>query len=89
MSHLNLHKTFCIPHGGGGPGVGLVAAAAIWCPTSPRTPCTRAPRDALGIGPVSQAPFGSAGVLPVSWAYIRLLSGDGLAHATKLGRPRR
>jgi glycine dehydrogenase len=67
VSHLNLHKTFCIPHGGGGPGVGPVAVAEHLVP----------------IGPVSAAPFGSAGILSISWAYIRLLSSEGLAHATK------
>jgi glycine dehydrogenase len=83
VSHLNLHKTFCIPHGGGGPGVGPVAVAEHLVPYLPTHPLH--PRAELreGIGPVSAAPFGSAGILPISWAYVRLLSGDGLAHATK------
>jgi glycine dehydrogenase len=83
VSHLNLHKTFCIPHGGGGPGVGPVAVAEHLVPFLPSHPLhpRRAQRE--GIGPVSAAPFGSAGILSISWAYIRMLSGEGLAHATK------
>jgi glycine dehydrogenase len=83
VSHLNLHKTFCIPHGGGGPGVGPVAVAEHLVPFLPSHPMH--PRNAQreGIGPVSAAPFGSAGILAISWAYIRMLSGVGLAHATK------
>jgi glycine dehydrogenase len=83
VSHLNLHKTFCIPHGGGGPGVGPVAVAEHLVPFLPSHPLhpRRAQRE--GIGPVSAAPFGSAGILAISWAYIRMLSADGLAHATK------
>ncbi len=83
VSHLNLHKTFCIPHGGGGPGVGPVAVASHLVPYLPSHPMHPRPEGRRGIGPVSQAPFGSAGILAISWAYIRLLSGDGLAHATK------
>jgi glycine dehydrogenase len=83
VSHLNLHKTFCIPHGGGGPGVGPVAVAEHLVPFLPTHPMHPRPAQRDGIGPVSAAPFGSAGILAISWAYIRMLSGDGLAHATK------
>ncbi|HEY6427322.1 MAG TPA: aminomethyl-transferring glycine dehydrogenase [Acidimicrobiales bacterium] len=83
VSHLNLHKTFCIPHGGGGPGVGPVAVAQHLVPYLPSHPMDPRPDHRNGIGPVSGAPFGSAGILPISWAYVRLLSGTGLAHATK------
>jgi glycine dehydrogenase len=84
VSHLNLHKTFCIPHGGGGPGVGPVAVAAhlaAYLPTHPLHP--DASRRA-GTGPVSAAPFGSAGILPISWAYIALMGADGLTSATEV-----
>jgi glycine cleavage system P protein (glycine dehydrogenase) len=83
VSHLNLHKTFCIPHGGGGPGVGPVAVAAhlaAYMPTHPLHPLG-SQRD--GVGPVSAAPFGSAGILPISWAYIALMGPDGLISATE------
>ena len=83
VSHLNLHKTFCIPHGGGGPGVGPVAVAEHLVPFLPSHPMHPRPGRRAGIGPVSAAPFGSAGILAISWAYVRLLSGAGLAHATK------
>jgi glycine dehydrogenase len=83
VSHLNLHKTFCIPHGGGGPGVGPVAVAAHLVPYLPSHPMHPDSERRNGIGPVSAAPYGSAGILPISWAYIRLLSAAGLAHATK------
>ncbi len=83
VSHLNLHKTFCIPHGGGGPGVGPVAVAEHLVPFLPSHPLHPRPEHREGIGPVSAAPFGSAGILSISWAYIRMLSGEGLAHATK------
>jgi glycine dehydrogenase len=83
VSHLNLHKTFCIPHGGGGPGVGPVAVAEHLVPFLPSHPMHPRPEQHDGIGPVSAAPFGSAGILSISWAYVRLLSGAGLAHATK------
>ena len=83
VSHLNLHKTFCIPHGGGGPGVGPVAVAKHLVPYLPSHPMHPRPDQRTGIGPVSAAPFGSAGILSISWAYIRMLSGAGLAHATK------
>jgi len=83
VSHLNLHKTFCIPHGGGGPGVGPVAVAAHLAPFLPSHPMHPVPECREGIGPISAAPFGSAGILAISWAYMRLLAGPGLAHATK------
>jgi glycine dehydrogenase len=83
VSHLNLHKTFCIPHGGGGPGVGPVAVAEHLVPFLPSHPLHPRPNQREGIGPVSAAPFGSAGILSISWAYIRMLSDAGLAHATK------
>ncbi len=71
VSHLNLHKTFCIPHGGGGPGVGPVAARAHLAPFLPGQQF-----------PVAAAPFGSAGILPISWAYIAMMGADGLRRAT-------
>jgi glycine dehydrogenase len=83
VSHLNLHKTFCIPHGGGGPGVGPVAVAEHLVPFLPSHPLHPLADQREGIGPISAAPFGSSGILSISWAYIRLLSSAGLAHATK------
>ncbi|MGA0879766.1 MAG: aminomethyl-transferring glycine dehydrogenase, partial [Ilumatobacteraceae bacterium] len=80
-SHLNLHKTFCIPHGGGGPGVGPVAVKAHLAPFLPTDPVSRAPIDC---GPVSAAPFGSAGILPISWAYMKLMGESGLRRATEM-----
>lgn len=79
VSHLNLHKTFCIPHGGGGPGVGPVAARAHLAPFLPGHPY--AP-ELPGGYPVSSAPYGSASILPISWAYIRMMGGDGLRAAS-------
>jgi glycine dehydrogenase len=75
VSHLNLHKTFCIPHGGGGPGVGPVAARAHLAPFLPGAP---------EAGPVTAARYGSAGVLPISWAYIAMMGADGLRRATQV-----
>jgi glycine dehydrogenase len=76
VSHLNLHKTFCIPHGGGGPGVGPVAVRAHLAPYLPGNPLT-------GEGhAISAAPHGSAGILPISWAYLRMMGPDGLSAAT-------
>jgi glycine dehydrogenase len=79
VGHLNLHKTFCIPHGGGGPGVGPIGVRAHLAPFLPGHPET-AP-DAV-VGPVAAAPWGSAGILPISWAYIRMMGAQGLRRAT-------
>ncbi len=84
VSHLNLHKTFCIPHGGGGPGVGPVAVRAHLAPHLPNHPLAAEAGPENGVGPVSAAPFGSASILPISWAYVRLMGGDGLRHATQM-----
>ncbi|MCW2735558.1 aminomethyl-transferring glycine dehydrogenase [Nocardioides sp.] len=84
VSHLNLHKTFCIPHGGGGPGVGPVAARAHLAPYLPNHPLDPAAGPSSGPGPVSAAPYGSAGILPISWAYVRLMGAEGLTRATQL-----
>jgi glycine dehydrogenase len=83
VCHLNLHKTFCIPHGGGGPGVGPVAAAAHLAPFMPThgvVPCGG--EDA--IGPVASAPWGSAGILPISWMYISMMGAEGLTRASQI-----
>jgi glycine dehydrogenase len=82
VSHLNLHKTFCIPHGGGGPGVGPVAVRAHLAPYLPSHPMHPDPERRDGIGPISAAPYGSAGILPISWTYVRLMGGEGLTRAT-------
>jgi glycine dehydrogenase len=82
VSHLNLHKTFCIPHGGGGPGVGPVAVSAHLAPYLPSHAQHPDEDRREGIGPISAAPYGSAGVLPISWAYVRLMGAAGLAQAT-------
>jgi glycine dehydrogenase len=84
VSHLNLHKTFCIPHGGGGPGVGPIAVADHLAPYLPSHPLHPDPARRDGIGPVSGAPYGSAGILPISWAYIRMMGTEGLAEATSV-----
>jgi glycine dehydrogenase len=91
VCHLNLHKTFCIPHGGGGPGVGPIGVAAHLLPFLPghplaavggRLPDGRVSSEA--IGPVSAAPWGSAGILPISWMYIRMMGGAGLRRASQV-----
>jgi glycine dehydrogenase len=82
VSHLNLHKTFCIPHGGGGPGVGPVAVAEHLRPYLPSHPMHPDPARREGVGPVSAAPYGSAGILPISWAYMALMGASGLTEAT-------
>ncbi len=84
VSHLNLHKTFCIPHGGGGPGVGPVAVRAHLAPYLPNHPLDPEAGPATGVGPIAAAPFGSAGILPISWAYVRLMGGAGLTRATQV-----
>ncbi|NDA82710.1 MAG: aminotransferase class V-fold PLP-dependent enzyme, partial [Actinobacteria bacterium] len=84
VSHLNLHKTFCIPHGGGGPGVGPVIAKSHLAPFLPNHPLDLLAGPQTGPGPISGAPFGSAGILPISWAYIRAMGGDGLRRATQV-----
>ncbi|GAA1253322.1 aminomethyl-transferring glycine dehydrogenase [Janibacter melonis] len=84
VSHLNLHKTFCIPHGGGGPGVGPVSVREHLAPHLPNHPLAPAAGPESGVGPVSAAPYGSAGILPISWAYVRLMGGAGLARATQV-----
>ncbi|GER24242.1 glycine dehydrogenase (decarboxylating) [Zafaria cholistanensis] len=81
VSHLNLHKTFCIPHGGGGPGVGPVAVAQHLVPFLPGD-ATGATHEREGT-PVAATAFGSAGVLPISWAYVAMMGGEGLTQATK------
>ena len=85
VSHLNLHKTFCIPHGGGGPGVGPVAVAAHLARFLPGHRILQGSADAGAerIGPVSAAPYGSASILPISWMYIAMMGGDGLRAATE------
>ena len=94
VSHLNLHKTFCIPHGGGGPGVGPVAVREHLTPFLPRHPVLPGiavvgsgdddlPAE-LRTGPVAAAPYGSAGILPISWAYLAMMGADGLRRATQV-----
>ncbi|MER5972412.1 aminomethyl-transferring glycine dehydrogenase [Streptomyces sp. NPDC002055] len=84
VSHLNLHKTFCIPHGGGGPGVGPVGVRAHLAPYLPNHPLQPAAGPETGVGPISAAPWGSAGILPISWAYVRLMGAEGLRRATQV-----
>jgi glycine dehydrogenase len=94
VSHLNLHKTFCIPHGGGGPGVGPVAVREHLTPFLPRHPVLAGIAvagaaeydlaDELRTGPVAAAPYGSAGILPISWAYLAMMGADGLRRATQV-----
>jgi glycine dehydrogenase len=90
VSHLNLHKTFCIPHGGGGPGIGPIGVREHLAPYLPSHPLRpeagplgRGHADG-GVGPVSAAPWGSAGILTIPWAYIRLMGGEGLTRATQV-----
>lgn len=82
VSHLNLHKTFCIPHGGGGPGVGPVAVREHLAPFLPSHAMHPEEAKREGIGPISAAPYGSAGILPISWAYVRMMGAEGLTRAT-------
>lgn len=83
VSHLNLHKTFCIPHGGGGPGVGPIGVRAHLAPYLPNHPLCAEAGPETGVGPIAGAPWGSAGILPISWAYVRLMGPDGMRHATE------
>ena len=84
VSHLNLHKTFCIPHGGGGPGVGPVAVRAHLAPYLPNHPLVADAGPETGVGAISGAPYGSAGILPISWAYVRMMGAEGLTAATEV-----
>ena len=84
VSHLNLHKTFCIPHGGGGPGVGPVAVREHLAPFLPGHPLDPEADPDAPVGAVSAAPHGSPGVLPISWSYIRMMGADGLRRATQI-----
>ena len=85
VCHLNLHKTFCIPHGGGGPGVGPIGVAAHLAPFLPSHPLlAEAGPQATSHGPVAAAPFGSASILPISYAYIRMMGPEGLKRATEI-----
>jgi glycine dehydrogenase len=83
VCHLNLHKTFCIPHGGGGPGMGPIGVVRELAPYLPGHPQWTASSNPEAVGPVSAAPWGSASILPISWMYIRMMGGAGLTRATK------
>ncbi len=84
VCHLNLHKTFCIPHGGGGPGIGPIGVAAHLAPHLPNHPLRADAGPASGVGPVSAGPFGSAMILPISYAYVRMMGAAGLKRATEV-----
>jgi glycine dehydrogenase len=84
VCHLNLHKTFCIPHGGGGPGIGPIGVAAHLAPHLPNHPLRADAGPATGYGPVSAAPFGSALILPIPYAYLRMMGPAGIAEATRI-----
>ncbi len=88
VTHMNLHKTFCIPHGGGGPGMGPIGVAAHLAPFLPDHPVVAGVNPAAGeagtIGAISAAPWGSASILPISWAYIAMMGGPGLTRATQV-----
>ena len=88
VMHMNLHKTFCIPHGGGGPGMGPIGCRAHLAPFLPDHPVIAGVNPSAGpegtIGPVSAAPWGSASILPISWAYIAMMGGEGLKKATQI-----
>lgn len=83
VCHINLHKTFCIPHGGGGPGMGPICCAKHLAPFLPNHPVVDV-GHARGVGPISAAPWGSASILPISWMYLAMMGGDGLTEATKV-----
>jgi len=84
VCHLNLHKTFCIPHGGGGPGVGPIGVAPQLVPFLPAKAVISETDAKNPVGPVTAAPYGSASILTISWMYIRMMGGEGLTHATKI-----
>ena len=84
VAHMNLHKTFCIPHGGGGPGVGPIGVAEHLAPFLPNHPLRADAGPETGIGPISAAPFGSAAILPISYSYVALMGRDGLRRATEV-----
>jgi glycine dehydrogenase len=84
VCHLNLHKTFCIPHGGGGPGVGPICVASHLAPFLPSHPLVQPSSERSGGGAVAAAPWGSAGILPISWVYIAAMGPDGLTQATRV-----
>ena len=84
VSHLNLHKTFCIPHGGGGPGVGPIGVRAHLAPFLPNHPLRAEAGPTTGVGAISAAPWGSAGILPIPWMYVVMMGGDGLRRATQV-----
>ena len=84
VMHLNLHKTFAIPHGGGGPGIGPIAVAEHLAPHLPGHPLESSITGAQSIGPISAAPWGSAGVLPISWMYLRMLGAEGLLRSSQV-----
>jgi glycine dehydrogenase len=86
VCHLNLHKTFCIPHGGGGPGVGPIGVAKHLVPFLPALSQIRNPKSEIrnGVGPVAAAPYGSASILTITWMYIRMMGADGLKRASEI-----
>ncbi len=84
VAHLNLHKTFCIPHGGGGPGIGPIAVMAHLAPYLPNHPLAPTAGPDGGIGPISAAPWGSAGILPITWVYLALMGDHGLRRASQV-----
>src|SRR5205823_3286392 len=85
VCHLNLHKTFCIPHGGGGPGMGPIGVAKHLAPFLPAAPSLYIDVDPKGgVGPVAAAPYGSASILTISWMYIRMMGADGLKRASEI-----
>jgi glycine dehydrogenase len=83
VCHLNLHKTFSIPHGGGGPGIGPIAVKSHLCEFLPTHPLTKV-GGALGVGAISAAPWGSASILPISWMYMKMMGSKGLTKATQV-----
>jgi glycine dehydrogenase len=83
VCHINLHKTFCIPHGGGGPGMGPICCAKHLSPFLPNHPVVNIGHE-RGVGPISAAPWGSASILPISWMYLAMMGGEGLTKATEV-----